>query len=355
MKGLILSGGLGTRLRPLTYTQPKQVIPIANKPILFYAIEAMVESNIKEIGIIVGDRGPEIRKLVGDGERWEAEISYIYQGAPLGLAHAVKTARNFLGNDPFIMFLGDNLISSGLRPIIEAFQRANAVILVSPVDDPSRYGIAELEGEMIISLVEKPQSPKNNLALVGVYAFDSNIFQAIDQIKPSWRNELEITDAIQMMVNLGFVVKPSVLSGWWRDTGKVEDIIDANRLVLSNLQPSIEGVIDEASVVTGKVEISSTARVTNSIIRGPVSIGEGAVISNAYIGPYTSLGPGVICDGVEIENSVVLDNCQIKSVAERLDSCLLGRNARILGQQSKPTGLSLVLSDDSAVYCRKRD
>lgn len=355
MKGLILSGGLGTRLRPLTFTQPKQVIPIANKPTLFYAIEAMVKCNIREIGIIVGDRGPEVRNLVGDGSRWGATISYIYQGEPLGLAHAVKTARNFLGNDPFIMFLGDNLINSGLGPVIEAFQQANAVILVSPVQDPSRYGIVELDGEMIISLVEKPQAPKSNLALVGVYAFDSNIFQAIDLIKPSWRNELEITDAIQMMVNMGFAVKPCLLSGWWKDTGKVEDILDANRLVLSQLQTRIEGVIDSATVITGSVEISPTARVTNCVIRGPVSIGEGAVINNTYVGPYTSLGNGVVCDGVEIENSVVLENCLIKTVAERLDSCLLGRNARILGHNRKPKVLSLILSDDSAVYCRHRE
>ena len=301
MKGLILSGGKGTRLRPITHTAAKQLIPIANKPVLFYAIEALVESGITDIGIIVGDTKDEIKQAVGDGRRFGAQVTFIEQEAPLGLAHAVLTAEPFLGKTPFVMYLGDNLIKGGIRLFVEQFtkEQPNALILLTPVHNPCDFGVAEIDDDKIIGLEEKPKIPKSNFALVGVYLFDSNIFAAARSIKPSWRNELEITDAIQAVINKGLVVKSHMVSAWWKDTGKLEDLLDANRLILETLEPSNIGVLKD-SVIDGHVSIGKGAEIIRSRIRGPAIIGRGCRIADSYIGHFTS-----VYYNVEIESNLI--------------------------------------------------
>ncbi len=287
MKGLILSGGKGTRLYPLTYTKAKQLIPVANKPVLFRVIEAIRDAGIDEIGIVVGDTEKEIREAVGSGDRWNVSITYIRQSAPLGLAHAVKERRSFLGNDRFVMFLGDNCLEGGISPLIKQFGSSdwNAQIVLKEVDDPSQFGVAELDSEgRIVRLVEKPQEYVSRLALVGIYMFDKHIWEAVDHIRPSWRGELEITDAIQYLVENGYHVYPYVHQGWWIDTGKRMDMLDANRLVLEEIRHSVAGFVDRDSQLNGKVTVEAGAEIINSVIRGPAIIGEHARIVNAYIG-----------------------------------------------------------------------
>lgn len=351
MKALILSGGTGSRLRPLTYTSAKQLIPVANKPILFYAIEAIREAGIEDIGIIVGETKDEVRQAAGNGERWGVHITYIEQDAPRGLAHAVKIAQPFVGNDEFLMFLGDNLVRSGVTAFVRQFQsnRPNSLILLSHVEDPQRFGVAEFRDGRILRLVEKPKNPASDLALVGVYLFDSNIFKAVNEIKPSWRDELEITDAIQYLVDHGYVVESHVIDGWWKDTGKPEDVVEANRMMLESIETKIDGSVDKSSRVIGRVIIEAGAEITNSTIRGPVIIGRNAKIHDAYVGPFTAISEGVRIESSEIENSIVLQDTVIERVGTRIDNSLIGKNVVLVQAPSHPKALSFVLGDNSRI------
>jgi glucose-1-phosphate thymidylyltransferase len=350
MKGLILSGGRGTRLRPITYTSAKQLVPVANKPILFYGIEALAASGIREIGIVVGDTHLEIRDAVGDGRRWGVEVTYIQQEAPLGLAHAVLTAERFLGDDTFCMYLGDNLILEPLAPLVERFRTAkpNSQILLARVPDPTQFGVAELSGDKVKRLIEKPKVPPSDLALVGVYMFDASILRAAKAITPSARGELEITDAIQWLIDSGHTVRPHVIGGWWKDTGKLEDMLEANRIILDRLEPRSEGTVID-SEIHGKVVIESGARVVRSTVRGPAIIGSGALIEGAYIGPFTSVGEAVSVRNSEVEHSILLEGSSIADVGGRIESSLIGKNASIYRTQGKPQSFTFMLGDRSEV------
>ncbi|NOR15134.1 MAG: glucose-1-phosphate thymidylyltransferase [Candidatus Aminicenantes bacterium] len=351
MKGLILSVGKGTRLRPLTFTQAKQLVPVANKPVLFYGIEALHEAGIQDIGIIVGDTKDEIRAAVGDGSRWGISVTYIEQDEPLGLAHAVKIARNFLQDTPFVMYLGDNILKSGITSLVREFEeeKPNSLILLTEVNNPHMFGVAELEGGRVVNLVEKPKDPPSNLALVGVYMFDNNIFEAIDAIEPSWRNELEITDAIQYLVKNGYEVRSHMVTGWWKDTGKIEDILDANRLILETLTEKIEGDVDADSRTNGQVVIEKGASVTNSIIRGPAIIGKNTQIQDSYIGPFTSIQKDCLIYQTEIEHSIVLEGSEIKEVGSRIDESLIGRGVKIFKCPPKPSVYRFIVGDQSEI------
>ena len=351
MKGLILSGGKGTRLRPLTFTQAKQLVPVANKPVLFYGIEALQEAGIQDIGIIVGDTKDEIREAVGDGSRWGISVTYIEQDEPLGLAHAVKIAQDFLQDTPFVMYLGDNILKSGITSLVQEFvqEKPNSLILLTEVPNPHMFGVAELEGGRVVNLVEKPKDPPSNLALVGVYMFDSHIFQAVDAIEPSWRNELEITDAIQYLVKNGYEVRSHMVTGWWKDTGKIEDILDANRLILETLTDNIEGEVDEDSRTNGQVVIEKNASIQNSIIRGPAIIGENTTIQDSYIGPFTSIQKDCLIYQTEIENSIVLEGSEIREVGSRIDESLIGRRVKIFKCPPKPSVYRFVVGDQSEI------
>ena len=350
MKGLILSGGRGTRLRPITYTSAKQLVPVANKPILFYGIEALAASGISEIGIVVGDTHQEIRDAVGDGSQWGVRVAYIQQEAPLGLAHAVLTAEPFIGTDSFCMYLGDNLIREKLAPLVERFRadKPNSQILLAHVPDPTQFGVAELKGDKVVRLVEKPKVPPSDLALVGVYMFDATIFQAAKAIKPSGRGELEITDAIQWLIDTGHTVRPHVISGWWKDTGKLEDMLEANRIILDTLVARNDGTVTDSELL-GKVVVEAGARIVRSTVRGPAIVGKGAVIENAYVGPFTSIGDGVIVRESEVEHSILLEGSRIVDVGGRIESSLIGRNAAIYRTQTKPRSFTFMLGDRSEV------
>jgi glucose-1-phosphate thymidylyltransferase len=350
MRGLILSGGRGTRLRPITYTSAKQLVPVANKPILFFGLEALAASGVKEIGIVVGDTHQEIRDAVGDGARWGVRVTYIPQPAPLGLAHAVLTAEAFLRGQPFVMYLGDNLIREPLAPLVARFQTEApaAQILLARVPNPQEFGVAVLEGERVVRLVEKPATPPSDLALVGVYMFDDHVFDAARAIRPSGRGELEITDAIQYLIDHGFAVRPHVIEGWWKDTGKLEDLLEANRIVLDALEPRSDGLVED-SEISGRVVLESGARVVRSVVRGPAIIGRGAVIENAYVGPFTAVGDGVTIRGSEVEHSIILEGSSVIDVGTRLESSLLGRSARVYRAATKPRAYNLMLGDRSQV------
>src|SRR3954449_7164798 len=313
LKGLILSGGKGTRLRPITHTSAKQLVPVANKPVLFYGIESLVAAGVVEIGIIIApETGSEIQAAAGDGSQFGATITYIEQDAPSGLAHAVLTAEQFLGDSPFVMYLGDNLLRDGITDLVREFQseEPDAMILLTSVDDPENYGVAELEGEKVSRLVEKPKEPKSDLALVGVYMFTAAIFEAARAIEPSWRNELEITDAIQWLIAQGLRVDPHIVRGWWKDTGQVQDMLDANRLILDDLGERIEGELID-SRVEGRVVIESGARLERSTVRGPAVIGTGTRLVDAYVGPYSAIGENVRIERAEIEYSIVLSGSSV--------------------------------------------
>jgi glucose-1-phosphate thymidylyltransferase len=353
MKGLILSGGKGTRLRPLTFTQAKQLVPVANKPVLFYGIEALVEAGIKDIGIVVGDTKAEIKDAAGNGSRWGADvrITYIEQEAPLGLAHAVLISESFLAGEPFVMYLGDNLLKSGILSLVREFEerRPNALILLTEVPDPQMFGVAELRDGRVERLVEKPKEPKSNLALVGVYMFDFHIFEAAKAIKPSWRGELEITDAIQYLVEHGYEVIPHLVSGWWKDTGKLEDILEANRLILETIVSRIEGSVDGQSHVDGQVVIEPGAVVRNSIIRGPAIIGERTEIVDAYIGPFTSIQKRCRIVATEVEHSIILEGSEIVEIGSRIDNSLIGRDVKIYKTPPKPLAYRFMVGDKSEI------
>jgi glucose-1-phosphate thymidylyltransferase len=350
MKGLILSGGRGTRLRPITFTSAKQLVPVANKPILFYGIEALAASGITEIGIVVGDTHQEIRDAVGDGSRWGVRVAYIQQEAPLGLAHAVLTAEPFIGTDSFCMYLGDNLIREKLAPLVERFRtdKPNSQILLAHVPDPTQFGVAELKGDKVVRLLEKPKVPPSDLALVGVYMFDASIFEAAKAIKPSGRGELEITDAIQWLIDTGHTVVPHIISGWWKDTGKLEDMLEANRIILDTLVARNDGTVTDSELL-GKVVVETGARIIRSTVRGPAIVGKGAVIENAYVGPFTSIGDGVVVRESEVEHSIILEGSRISDVGGRIESSLIGRNAAIYRTQTKPRSFTFMLGDRSEV------
>ena len=351
MKGLILSGGRGTRLRPLTYTSAKQLIPVANRPILFYGIQAIRDSGIREIGIIVGDTHAEIKAAVGDGRRFGVKVTYIHQPEPLGLAHAVLTAEKYLAGDSFVMYLGDNLLKSGIKPLVDEFRKKkpHAMILLAHVPNPSQFGVAELKAGRVKRLTEKPRRPKSDLALVGVYLFDRHVFQAAKAIKPSGRGELEITDAIQWLVDHNFRVLPQVVEGWWKDTGRVEDILEANRMVLDTLETRIQGRVDAASRVEFKVVIEKGARIERSVIRGPAIIGENAKVIDSYIGPFTSIDRGCRVERAELEHSILLAGSELRDIPQRIEDSLVGRNVVIARGSRRPAVLRFVVGDASQV------
>ncbi|MGN6258477.1 MAG: glucose-1-phosphate thymidylyltransferase [Solirubrobacterales bacterium] len=353
MKGLILSGGAGTRLRPITHTSAKQLVPVANKPVLFYGIEALVDAGVKEIGIIIApETGDEIREAAGDGSQFGAEITYIVQDEPAGLAHAVLTAEGFIGGSPFVMYLGDNLLRDGLRGLVSAFteHEPDALILLTPVDDPQSYGVAELDDQdHIVRLIEKPKDPPSNLALVGVYLFSNLIFDAARSLEPSWRGELEITEAIQKLIDDGRTVRSEVVRGWWKDTGQLADMLEANRLVLEELVTSLEGEIDEGSKVEGRVVLAPGARLERAVVRGPAVIGPGAHIEDAFIGPYTSIGDGVHVRRSEVENSIVLSCSVVEDLGTRMEASLLGKEVKLTRSQGMPKTLQMLVGDRSEI------
>ncbi len=356
MKGLILSGGKGTRLRPLTYTSAKQLVPVANKPVLFYAIESIVAAGISEIGIIVGETGSEIRAAVGDGSRFGARVTYIPQEAPLGLAHAVLIAEEFLRDSPFVMYLGDNLIAGGIADLVSEFRQlgCNSEILLAEVPNPEQFGVAELTPEgKVRRLVEKPPEPKSNLALVGVYMFDASIFESVRRIAPSARGELEITDAIQDLIDRGLDVHPHIVRGWWKDTGKLDDMLEANRIVLEGMEVrrggGKHGEIGVGSRIEGRVQIGEGVELIDSLVRGPVVIGDGARLEHAFVGPYTSIGERCTLVRCEMENSIVLADSEIRDIPLRIDGSLIGRNVRIVKTDFKPKAYRFMLGDNSEV------
>ncbi len=354
MKGLILSGGKGTRLRPLTYTRAKQLVPVANKPVLVRVIETIRDAGITEIGIVVGQNGAEIHEAVGDGEKWGVHLTYIPQEAPLGLAHAVKIAQPFIGDERFVMFLGDNVIQGGISDLIRDFANHdwNSQIVLKAVDDPSSFGVAKLRPDGSIErLVEKPKDPPSNLALIGIYMFDKHVFEAVNAIQPSGRGEYEITDAIQWMIDNGCLVRPHIHEGWWIDTGKMNDMLEANSAVLDELEPTTApDVVIENSRIGRRVTLERGARVVNSIIDGPAIIGEETVIEDSYVGPYTSIYHHVTLKSCEIERSIVLEHSTLRDLDVRLHGCLIGRDVTVQRRDEKPRALTLNLGDHSSVW-----
>jgi glucose-1-phosphate thymidylyltransferase len=358
MKGLILSGGAGTRLRPITHTSAKQLVPIANKPILFYGIEAMVAAGIEEIGIVVGDTAAEIEEAVGDGTAFGARVSYIHQDAPLGLAHCVLIARDFLGDDDFVMYLGDNMLEQDLATFVEEFESARerdgadaptAQILLARVEDPTQFGVAAVnEAGEVLELIEKPEVPPSDLALVGVYLFDPEIHEAVASIQPSARGELEITDAIQWLIASGKRVRHEVLRGWWIDTGKKDPLLDCNRLVLETIESRIDGKVDEASTIEGNVIIEAGGEIVGSRVRGPAIIGAGTRVVNSYIGPFTSVAADCEVVDSELDHSVVLSGSRILGI-DRLTDSLVGRAVEVMRSDRRPRAVRLMLGDHSKV------
>jgi glucose-1-phosphate thymidylyltransferase len=351
LKGLILSGGKGTRLRPITHTSAKQLVPVANKPVLFYGIEAMAKAGIDEIGIIIApETGDEIRTAAGDGSRFGVEITYIVQDSPNGLAHAVLTAEPYLGDSPFVMYLGDNLLQGGIDELVAAFKAnaPDALILLTPVRDPESYGVAELRDGAVVRLVEKPSEPKSDLALVGVYMFTPGVHDAARAISPSARGELEITDAIQHLVDSGRRVEPHIVKGWWKDTGQLEDMLAANRLVLDTIESSSEGELIE-SQVDGRVVIEAGARLERCTVRGPAIIGAGAHLVDCYVGPYTAIGEGCAIENAEVEHSILLAGSSVRNLDGRMESSLLGRNVNIARGDRQPRAYRFLVGDNSEI------
>lgn len=365
MKGLILSGGAGTRLRPITHTSAKQLVPVANKPILFYGIEDMVAAGITEIGIITGETGAEVRAAVGDGSQFGAKVTYIPQDEPLGLAHCVLIARDFLGDDDFVMYLGDNMLQQGLSEFVERFEADRsaaaaptlhdeadppaAQILLCPVPDPHRFGVAEVDEQgHVVQLVEKPAEPKSNLALVGVYLFTAAIHEAVESIEPSARGELEITDAIQWLIDHGRRVRHDRLEGWWLDTGKKDPLLESNRRVLETVEPRMDGTVDEESRIDGRVVVEEGAVIVNSHVRGPAVIGERARIENTYVGPFTAIAADCVITDSEVEHSVVLERSRIEGV-HRLTDSLIGRDTEVHRSGSRPKATRLMIGDHCSI------
>ena len=343
LKGLVLSGGKGTRLRPITHTSAKQLVPVANKPVLFYGLEAMAAAGIRQVGIIIApETGDEIRAAAGDGSQFGIEITYIEQDEPRGLAHAVLTAEDYLGQSPFVMYLGDNLLKSGITELVEQFRRSepDALILLTQVPDPEHYGVAELNGDRIKRLVEKPKDPPSDLALVGVYMFTPAIFDAARSIKPSWRDELEITDAIQTLVDRDLRVEPHIVRGWWKDMGQLDDLLEANRLILEDLVPRMEGECTNCRV-EGRVVIEAGATLERSTVRGPTIIGAGSRIVDSYIGPYSAIDAGVTIERSEVEHSIILSGARVSDLSYRMEASLIGRNVVLESSNSLPARVPL--------------
>jgi len=351
LKGLILSGGKGTRLRPITHTSAKQLVPVANKPVLFYGIEAMAAAGIADIGVIVApETGDEIRAAAGDGSAHGVSLTYIDQAEPLGLAHAVLTAEPFLGTSPFVMYLGDNLLRDGIEALVAAFrtEAPDALILLTPVPDPEHYGVAELEDGRVARLIEKPAAPRTDLALVGVYMFGPSILDAARAIKPSARGELEITDAIQHLVDSGARVDPHIVRGWWKDTGQVQDMLDANRLVLDDLEHRLDGELVDCRV-EGRVVVEAGARLERTTVRGPAVIGADSRLTDAYVGPYTAIGDRVRIERAEIEYSIVLSDSSVVDLEGRIEASLIGRNVHIGRSPALPKAYRFVVGDNAEV------
>jgi glucose-1-phosphate thymidylyltransferase len=352
LKGLILSGGRGTRLRPITHTSAKQLVPVANKPVLFYGIESMAAAGIKQVGIIIApETGEEIRAAAGDGSRFGVEITYVLQDEPAGLAHAVLTAEPFLGSEPFVMYLGDNLLQGGIEDLVAAFREhaPQALILLTPVADPENYGVAALDDSgAVLRLVEKPPDPPSDLALCGVYMFTPRIHEAARAIEPSARGELEITDAIQWLVDQGHRVEPHVVRGWWKDTGRLDDMLEANRLILDTLDRRVDGELIDAQV-EGRVVVEAGARLERSTVRGPAIIGTGAVLCDAYVGPYSAIGAGCVIENAEVEHSILLESSSVRGLAGRMESSLLGKNVHITRGDRQPRAYRFMVGDNSEI------
>lgn len=351
MKALVLCGGSGTRLRPITHTMAKQLVPIANKPVLFYGLEAIREAGVEDVGIVVGETAKEIIQAVGDGSPWGLKVTYIHQEQPLGLAHAVLVAEPYLGSEEFVMYLGDNLIKDGIKGLVDEFRtnRPNSQILLAKVPEPQRFGVAELANGKVVRLVEKPEQPASDLALVGVYMFDGSIMDACRAIEPSRRGELEITDAIQWLINQGRVVVPHVIAGWWKDTGRLEDMLEANRIMLETMEPRVDGHVDSESRTEGMVVVEKGAEIISSTVRGPAIIGEGTRIIDSFIGPYTSVYYGVTITGSEIEHSIILENSSITGIPGRIEDSLIGQNVQVKRSPLKPNAYRFMLGDNSRV------
>ncbi len=351
MKALVLSGGSGSRLRPITHTSAKQLLPVANKPVLFYGLEAIRDAGITDVGIVVGDTEPAIRAAVGDGSDFEVSVTYLRQDAPRGLAHAVLIAREFLGDEDFVMYLGDNFIVGGIAGLVDEFRvgRPDAQIMLTAVADPRQFGVAELDaaGE-VVGLEEKPRAPKSDLALVGVYIFTPAVHEAVAALEPSWRGELEITEAIQWLIDHGRKVRSTVITGYWKDTGNVADMLEVNRMVLEGVEPACHGSVDAASELIGRVAIEGGAQVTGSRIVGPVVIGAGTRISGSYVGPFTSVAPGCVIADSEIEYSIVLRGASIRGV-RRIEASLIGHDVEVTPAPRVPKAHRLVLGDHSKV------
>lgn len=355
MKGVLLAGGTGSRLRPITHTGSKHLVPVANKPVLEYAVEDLRDAGITEIGVVLGNKGrKEIQRLIGDGSRYGVDITYIVQGDPLGLAHAVGCARDFVGNEKFVMYLGDNMLKQGIQALIERFTEGDyhAGIALHPVENPTAFGVAELNGDgKVIRLVEKPDDPPSDLALVGIYLFSPVVFDVIEDLEPSWRGELEITEALQRLIEDGRYVDSHVIEGWWKDTGKPEDILEANRFVLDGKNGEVQGKVGDGAEITGNVDLAPSAVVeSGAVVRGPVSIAADAVIrGEGYIGPYTSIGPNTMVEKAHIENSVIVGDAEITTNGRIVDS-LVGRSTKIgNGQRLVPDGRRLIVGNHSEI------
>ncbi|MEI6513660.1 MAG: glucose-1-phosphate thymidylyltransferase [bacterium] len=351
MKALILAGGKGTRLRPITFSMAKQLVPVANKPVLYYGLEAVRDAGIREVGMIVGDTHEAIEQAVGDGSQWGLKVTYLPQEAPLGLAHAVKVAQPFLKEEPFVMYLGDNIVRSGVAALVDEFERdkPDAMILLAQVPNPQQFGVAELDGDRVITLEEKPKEPRSDYALVGVYLFSSCIFEAVKAIKPSWRDEFEITDAIQYLIDSGKNVRSHKVKGWWKDTGDLDALLEANRLVLEDLVGIIEGKVDSHSRLFGPVSVGANSKIINTIIEGPSIIGSNCHLENCRIGPYTAIGDGVYLIGSGVHDSVVMPDCSIKNIGDRIKHSLLGRGVQVRCHPERSQAMQLMLGDNSVI------
>ena len=351
MKGLVLSGGKGSRLRPFTYTGAKQLVPVANKPVLFYAIEHLVAAGVRDLGVIVGDTGEQVRAAVGDGSRFGVRVTYIEQPAPLGIAHAVLVAEQFLDGEPFVLFLGDNFLREGVREYVQGFldSGANAQVQLCPVPNPSAFGVADVRDGRLLRVVEKPADPPSDLAVIGIYLFDAHVLEAVKSVRPSARGELEITDTIQWLIDHGLRVDHRVVRGPWIDTGRMDDILQANRLLLEDLQQRNEGTVDGGSRLVGTVVLERGARVERSVIHGPAIIGEETVVRDAYIGPFTSVYHHCRIERAELAASVVLEHTELVGLPHRIEDSLIGRFVRVEGEQSRPRVYRLVLGDHSRV------
>jgi len=350
VKGLVLSGGAGTRLRPITHTSAKQLVPVANKPVLYYGLEAMRAAGIVDVGIVVGETRAEIEAAVGNGSRFGLRVTYLPQEAPLGLAHAVLIAEEFLDDSPFVMYLGDNLLKEGIAPFVREFERSepDALILLQQVTDPSSYGVAELQDGRVLRLVEKPAEPRSDLALVGVYLFTPSVFESVKAITPSARGELEITDAIQHMIDRGLRVEPHIVTGWWKDTGKLEDMLEANRLILSTIESDVRGEVVE-STLEGAVQVGEGSLIERCTLRGPVVIGAGCRLRDTFVGPYTAISDGVVVEHAEIEHSIILENSRISRLGARMADSLIGRDCVIAHSEALPVAYRFMVGDSSQI------